>query len=127
MAEGLTGSLAQLPLSDILTMLSAGGQSGRLELLRGERGETSTCARARLYTLTGVRAGEAALGGAARWPGGAFRFQPQVLSPEATIDKPLEQLFSEGDGTLGARAVLRIVPSAASGAALSRRSAGQHR
>jgi len=35
MAEGLTGSLAQLPLPDLLKMLGAGGQSGRLELTSG--------------------------------------------------------------------------------------------
>jgi hypothetical protein len=114
MAEGLTGSLAQLPLRDILTMLSAGGQSGRLELsASGARGDVYLRKGAIVHAVSGVRAGEAALAELLTWPGGAFRFQPQVLSPEATIDKPLEQLFSDGARHASEReAIHRIVPSA---------------
>ena len=56
--------------------------------------------------------GEQALGELLTWPGSSFRFQPQVLSPEATIDKPLEQLFSEGKRVAADReAILHVVPS----------------
>lgn len=113
MAEGLTGSLAQLPLRDILTMLSAGGQSGRLELsTAGARGDVYLRKGAIVHAVAGVRVGEGALAELLTWPGGAFRFQPQVLSPESTIDKPLDQLFSEGARHASEReAVHRIIPS----------------
>ncbi|MGH2608095.1 MAG: DUF4388 domain-containing protein, partial [Tepidiformaceae bacterium] len=35
MAEGLSGSLAQIPLADLLRMLGAGAQTGRLRLTSG--------------------------------------------------------------------------------------------
>ena len=113
MAEGLTGSLAQLPLSDILTMLSAGGQSGRLELSSNQgRGDVYLRKGAIVHAVVGANTGETALGELLAWPGGAFRFQPQVLSPESTIDKPLDQLFTEGRRQADAReAVRRIIPS----------------
>jgi hypothetical protein len=113
MAEGLTGSLAQLPLSDILTMLSAGGQSGRLELSSGAgRGDVYLRKGAIVHATAGANAGEAALAELLAWPGGAFRFQPQVLSPETTIDKPLDQLFTEGKRHADAReAIHRVIPS----------------
>ncbi len=114
MAEGLTGSLAQLPLSDILTMLSAGGQSGRLELASDNgRGEVYLRKGAIVHAVSGIRSGELALSQLLSWPGGAFRFQPQVLSPESTIDKPLPQLLSESARDASERAaVYAIIPSA---------------
>ena len=115
MAEGLTGSLAQLPLNEILTMLSAGGQSGRLELSSsGGRGDVYLRKGAIVHATAGAFAGEHALAELLTWPGGSFRFQPQVLSPDVTIDKPLEQLFSEGKRVAADReAVLHVVPSGA--------------
>jgi hypothetical protein len=113
MAEGLTGSLAQLPLNEILTMLSAGGQSGRLELTSaGGRGDVYLRKGAIVHATAGAFVGEEALAELLTWPGGSFRFQPQVLSPEVTIDKPLEQLFSEGKRVAADReAILHVVPS----------------
>jgi hypothetical protein len=113
MAEGLTGSLAQLPLSDILTMLGAGGQSGRLELSsNGGRGDVYLRKGAIVHAAAGVKVGESALSELLGWPGGAFRFQPQVLSPESTIDKPLDQLLSDSARDASEREALhRIIPS----------------
>ncbi|MGH2634207.1 MAG: DUF4388 domain-containing protein [Tepidiformaceae bacterium] len=114
MPEGLTGSLTQLPLSDILTMLAAGGQSGRLELADGaERGDIFLRGGAIVHALSSAHSGETALGDLLRWTTGAFRFQPHVLSTDVTIDKPLERLLSEGVRHAMERdAVLRVVPSA---------------
>ncbi|MEO9255110.1 MAG: DUF4388 domain-containing protein [Tepidiformaceae bacterium] len=113
MAEGLTGSLAQLPLSDILTMLGAGGQSGRLELSSNDgRGDVYLRKGAIVHAAVGLKVGEPALSELLGWVGGAFRFQPQVLSPESTIDKPLDQLISESARDATAREALhRIIPS----------------
>jgi hypothetical protein len=114
MAEGLTGSLAQLPLSDILTMLGAGGQSGRLELSSNAgRGDVYLRKGAIVHAAAGLKTGEAALSELLAWPGGAFRFQPQVLSPESTIDKPLDQLLSDSARDATEREALhRVIPSA---------------
>lgn len=113
MPEGLTGSLTQLPLSDILTMLAAGGQSGRLELADGpERGDIFLRSGAVVHALSSSGSGEAALIELLRWTTGAFRFQPHVLTTDVTIDKPLERLLSEGVRHAMERdAVLRVVPS----------------
>lgn len=115
MAEGLTGSLAQLPLSDILTMLGAGGQSGRLELSSsGGQGEVYLRKGAIVHAISGAKTGEIALVQLLSWPGGAFRFQPQVLSPDTTIDKPLAQLLSESARHAAERqAVYALIPSPA--------------
>ena len=114
MPEGLTGSLTQLSLSDILTMLSAGGQSGRLELADGsERGDIYLRGGVIVHALSSAHVGEAALIDLLRWSTGAFRFQPHVLTTDVTIDKPLERLLSEGVRHAMERdAVLRVVPSA---------------
>lgn len=114
MAEGLTGSLAQLPLSDILTMLGAGGQSGRLELSSNDgRGDVYLRKGAIVHAAVGLKVGESALSELLGWSGGGFRFQPQVLSPESTIDKPLDQLLSDSARDASERQALhRIIPSA---------------
>ena len=113
MPEGLTGSLTQLPLADILTMLCAGGQSGRLELAEGsEHGEVFLRGGMVVHAITGVRSGEAAISEILRWKSGAFRFQPQVMTGSITIDKPVERLLAEGLRQASARdAVLRVIPS----------------
>ncbi len=114
MAEGLTGNLAQLPLRDILTMLSAGAQTGRLELASAnERGDIYLRRGALVHAAAGPREGVEALTELLAWPGGAFRFQPQVMSAETTIDEPLEQLLADCARQASQReAILRVVPSA---------------
>ncbi len=114
MSEGLNGNLAQLPLRDILTMLSAGAQTGRLELAStSERGDIYLRRGAPVHAVAGPHEGAQAMVELLAWPGGAFRFQPQVLSPETTIDQSLEQLLADCAHEASQReAVLRVVPSA---------------
>jgi hypothetical protein len=113
MVEGLTGSLAQLSLADILKMLAAGSQTGRIELSSGlDRGE--------LYLENGnvVHAdasgvfGERAFTRLLSWPNGAFRFEAHIPAPETTIDKPLDRLFAESARHASEReAIRKVIPS----------------
>ncbi len=79
MPEGLTGSLAQMPLGDILEMLMSSRQSGHIEVTNGPR-------RADIFVETGIVV-HAAMGGvtgesvlieALAWDRGIFSFAPQV-------------------------------------------------
>lgn len=113
MPEGLNGNLSQLPLRDILTMLAAGAQTGRLELATSkERGDIYLRRGAIVHAVSGPHLGPAAVTDLLIWPGGAFRFQPQVMSPETTIDQPLELLLADCARQASEReATLRVVPS----------------
>lgn len=113
MADGLSGSLTELPLRHLLKMLAAGEQTGRLELNSGLE-------LAALFLRTGVvvhatadaASGDAAVSTALGWTNGSFRFEPGVLHPEVTITAPLEQLLAEGSRQVSEREMLqRVIPS----------------
>lgn len=113
MAEGLTGSLAQLPLTDLLKMLGAGGQSGHLELTSGlDTGDVYLAAGAVVHAESGPHWGEQAFSRLIMWPNGQFRFEPGIAPPERTIEKPLESLLADSARAAGEREALkRVVPS----------------
>ncbi|MEO6398117.1 MAG: DUF4388 domain-containing protein, partial [Tepidiformaceae bacterium] len=113
MSEGLSGSLAQLPLRQLLKMLAAGEQSGRLELRSGPD-------VAHLFMRSGMVVhatadavfGDAAVSTALGWASGSFRFEPGILPPEISITAPLEQLLAEGSRQVSEREMLRrVIPS----------------
>lgn len=113
MPEGLSGSLAQLPLRHLLKMLAAGEQTGRLELSSGlELADLFLRAGIVVHAAADAAVGEAAVSTALGWPNGSFRFEPGILPPEITITAPLEQLLAEGSRQLSEREMLRrVIPS----------------
>ncbi len=126
MAEGLSGSLAQLPLPDLLKMLGAGGQTGRLELTSGlDSGDIYLAAGAVVHAESGPHWGEQAFMRLVGWPNGQFRFESGDEPPERTIDKPLETLVAESVRAAGEReAMRRVIPSMDTLARLSRKAPG---
>jgi hypothetical protein len=113
MAEGLTGSLAQLPLVDLLKMLAAGGQTGRLELTSGlDQGDLYLTKGELVHAECDMRAGEQAFARLVGWPNGQFRFEPGVAPPERTIEKPLDRLLADSARAASEReAIRRVVPN----------------
>lgn len=115
MAEALTGSLAQLPLIDLLKMLIAGGQTGRLQLSSGlDSGDIYLHQGVLVHAEADVSWGENAFIKLLAWPAGQFRFEPHAPAPDRSIEKPLENLLAEAARVASEReAVRRIVPSSA--------------
>lgn len=113
MVEALTGSLGQLPLADLLRMLGAGGQTGRLELSSGfDQGDIYLSAGALVHAETGGEWGEPAFQRFVSWHGGQFRFEPGAVAPEATIERPLDELLASAEVAAKEReAIQRVVPS----------------
>ena len=113
MSDGLSGSLAQLPLRDLLRMLSAGEQSGRIDIAGGtEHGIIFLRRGAVIHATADAAAGEAAFAAILGWGQGTFRFDPAVTASETTIFKPLDQLLSDIAQQLSEREVLRkAIPS----------------
>ncbi|WP_322796368.1 DUF4388 domain-containing protein [Tepidiforma sp.] len=113
MPEGLTGSLAQLPLIDLLKMLAAGGQTGRLELSSGlDLGDLYLHQGHVVHAEAAGEWGEPAFARLITWPNGQFRFIPGEPAPERTITRPLDQLLAEAARLASEReAVRRVVPS----------------
>lgn len=113
MAEGLTGSLAQLPLVDLLKMLAAGGQSGRLELTSGlDQGEIYLVKGEIVHADCDMQVGDAAFAKLVSWPNGQFRFDGQVPAPAKSIEKPLDRLLADSARAASEReAIRRVVPS----------------
>lgn len=114
MAEALTGNLAQLPLIDLLKMLIAGGQTGRLGLSSGlDAGEVFLHQGVIVHAEADTAWGENAFIRLVGWPGGQFRFEPHVPAPDRTIEKPLDTLLAEAARVASEReAIRRIIPSA---------------
>lgn len=126
MAEGLTGSLAQLPLADLLKMLAAGGQSGRLQIAAGAgHGELYLAQGEVVHADCDMRTGEAAFARLVGWPNGQFRFEPGVSAPERTIEKPLDRLLAESARAASEReAIRRVIPNMEAVPQLARKSPG---
>jgi hypothetical protein len=126
MAEGLTGSLAQLPLLDLLKMLAAGSQTGRLELSSGlDQGELYLQQGELVHAECDMQVGEAAFARLAQWPNGQFRFDQGAAAPQRSIEKPLERLVAECERAASEReAIRRIVPNMEAIPRLARKAPG---
>ncbi len=96
MAEGLRGNLAQLSLLEILRMLSAGNQSGRLDIFQaGKSGEIYLENGSIVHAVTGTQLGERGVYTLLGWLEGNFSFTPNIEAPEKSIDTTTEQILLE--------------------------------
>jgi len=113
MAEGLSGSLAQIPLADLLKMLGAGSQTGRLRLTSGlDVGDLYVQRGTVVHAETDGVWGEGAFSRIVSWPNGNFRFEPGLTAPDQTIEKPFEQLMAESERVISERETIRrVIPS----------------
>jgi hypothetical protein len=113
MPEGLSGSLAQIPLADLLRMLGAGAQTGRLRLTSGlDVGDAYVDRGDIVHAETDGTMGEAAFSRLLSWPNGTFMFEPGITSLDRTIEKSLDVLMAESARAASEReAIRRIIPS----------------
>jgi len=97
MPEVLRGSLAQLPLLEILKLLSSEGQTGRLDLSDGaSNGEIYLHDGNLIHAVTGAHMGETAVYTLMGWLQGDFSFVRDVAAPESSVATATEQLMLEG-------------------------------
>jgi hypothetical protein len=114
---GLSGSLAELPLADLIEMTSLGGKTGRL-VLSDEKGRVVGELAFRAGLLVGARCGELnaekAFYALLTLAGGSFDFDPAADLDEGICNLHTESLLMEGmrrlDETLRLR---RLLPSPA--------------
>jgi len=98
MANVLSGHLAFIDIVDVVKLLSAGHQSGRLLLQKEDSRDT-----AEVYVTTGKIThavcgnflGEPAFRELILWRSGKFAFEPEATSAQITIDKDSGQLLDE--------------------------------
>ena len=80
MAEGLRGNLQQLPLLDILRMLSMSGRTGRLDITQpGKTGEIYLEKGAIIHSVSGAQIGEKGVYTLMGWLEGEFIFTPDNM------------------------------------------------
>ena len=97
MSEVLRGNLIQLPLLDILRLLSLRGQTGRLELENGSQtGEIYLVDGSLVHAVIGAQVGEAAIYTLMGWLQGDFNFVPDADAPEESLTTATEQILLEG-------------------------------
>lgn len=113
MPEGLTGNLSQMPIGDMVRMLTAAGQTGRLDLAdRGDRGAIYLREGAIVHATHGPASGEIALRHLMAWNSGAFRFEAMATTPDTTIQRPAAELLGEIAAMAAEReAIRRAIPS----------------
>ncbi len=93
----IEGNLAQIPLVDLLQILSVNRKSGRLSVEReGERAEVALEQGRIVDAAMGAAAGEKALYRLLTRREGQFAFVPGPPGGEARIDRRLEELVLEG-------------------------------
>lgn len=97
MSEVLRGNLTQLPLLDILSLLSSRGQTGRLELKNGaQTGEIYLIDGNLVHAEIGPHVGEVAIYTLMGWLQGDFNFEPDAVAPEDSLTTTTEQLLLDG-------------------------------
>ncbi len=96
MAEVLKGNLEQLPLIDVLKMLSSSDRTGKLSLSQGRiRGEIYLHQGSLVHAATGAQMGERAVYTMMGWMDGGFSFTPDVDAPEESVELATEQILLE--------------------------------
>lgn len=90
------GSLAELPLPDIIQLVSVSGKTGRFDLSnQGARGQIFLREGQIVHATTESLQGEEAVYQLAIWSAGDFVFTPEGASEKTTIDKSNTNLLME--------------------------------
>lgn len=107
------GSLKELPLPDIIQLVSVSGKTGKFTLTRGrEQGVIYLLNGQIVHAISGPVQGEEAVYGLAIWNDGDFQFNPGESAPEQTITKSNTNLLMESARRLDEwRVLARKVPS----------------
>ncbi len=93
----IEGGLGQLPLADLLQILSMNRRTGKLVLTHGQvRGEIHLTGGRPVDARTGSIEGEKALFRLIAWREGSFAFMPGPPHPSARIDRQMEDALLEG-------------------------------
>jgi len=96
-AREIEGGLSQLPLADLLQILSANKRTGRLVIVNGqERGEISLSSGRPVNAREGDVEGEKALFRLLAWKEGSFAFNPGPAPTRTKIDRVMEDALLEG-------------------------------
>lgn len=96
-AREIEGALAQLPLADLMQILSMNRRTGRLTLANGpERGEIAMSNGRPANARAGDVEGEKALFRLLGWKEGNFAFIPGPAPARARIDRSMEDTLLEG-------------------------------
>ncbi len=108
MAEGLTGSLAQWPLPDILNLLCSSRQVGRIELTDGpHRADVYIREGAVVHATSGTQSGEPVIATVMTWAKGTFSFEPRVPTSQVTVIRPLADVLQDAAAEVTERAKIR--------------------
>jgi len=107
------GSLSELPLPDIIQLVSVGGKSGVFELTDGAHtGQIFLREGQIVHALFGEQSGEEAVYALAMWNKGEFRFDPGPPTEQRTITKSNTNLLMEAARRLDEWRVLsKKIPS----------------
>lgn len=95
----LKGTLSELPLSDLIEVISLGGKSGQLQIARGadEPPATLSFKDGRIINAsTGALQGERAFYAVLAFREGSFFFDTEADPGEETLDVPTGSLLMEG-------------------------------
>ncbi len=96
-AREIEGGLSQLPLADLLQILSANKRTGRLVIVNGqERGEIGLSSGRPVNAREGEVEGEKALFRLLSWKEGSFSFSPGPAPTRTKIDRSMEDALLEG-------------------------------
>lgn len=107
------GSLKELPLPDIIQLVSVSGKTGRFTLTRGaDQGLIYLLNGQIVHAVSGAVQGEEAVYALAIWNEGEFQFSPGDSAPDQTITKSNTNLLMEAARRLDEwRVLARKVPS----------------
>src|SRR5262245_18658594 len=121
------GSISELPVPDIIQLVSVSGKTGMFMLIRGsERGSIYLQNGRIVHAEIGSVSGEEAVYTLAIWSTGDFQFTPGKESAQATIDKTNTSLLMEAARRLDEWKVLaRKIPSVDSIPVLKPRELGE--
>ncbi|MFN0096563.1 MAG: DUF4388 domain-containing protein [Dehalococcoidia bacterium] len=117
----MTGNIEHWALTQVLAMLTAGRQTGLLELVNGpERAEIGLIDGVIVDLTDGPLVGEEALPAIARWSVGTFSFQPSSRPSARTINRATEEILTQITQLAAESTAIRaVVPSLAAIPALS--------
>lgn len=107
------GSLKELPLPDIIQLVSVSGKTGRFNLTRdNERGAIFLKNGQMVHAIVGELVGEEAIYALAIWNHGEFQFEPGAETDRQTISKSNTNLLMEAARRLDEWRVLsKKIPS----------------